>query len=103
MANLEGRLKRLSIELETINEFCEGHKNISYRVEKNVLGTTIPEIYEFTFNLKTFVGINPDNTPIVGNIHKIQIDLSSNYPTFHSLERLSQPKYPKLLSTFTLR
>ena len=82
MANLEGRLRRLKLELEKINKFCEDHNNISYRVEKNVFGTSIPEIYEFTFNLETFIGINPDNSPIIGHIHKIQIDLSNNYPTF---------------------
>ncbi len=82
MATFDGRSQRLLNEKRAIEDLCKNSNTISFAVHKPMIGTDIPEIYDITFKLRTFIGINKDNTPIFGNKHIIRIDLSNNYPTF---------------------
>ncbi len=68
-------------ELALVKEYMDFNPDFSYRVLKYKVGESdIPEIFEFTFNMRSFVGIQADDTPIIGEKHVFTFDMGGKYP-----------------------
>lgn len=80
IATERGIIGRLKTEYEQFQKYTEMNSNFSFKVTKTIMGTNVPCIYELTYKVRTFTGINEDNTPVYGDVHRFSFDLSNNYP-----------------------
>jgi ubiquitin-protein ligase len=83
MANkkYKGTIQRLANELAQFEIYKGMTDFFSYNVLKyHPEANDVPISYELTFKLRSFIGINSDNTPVFGENHKFEFDLGNNYP-----------------------
>jgi ubiquitin-protein ligase len=73
------RDRRLTKDQESINELT--HR--SNLIEATVVSRTptgLPEVWEITYRCRGIVGVNPDESPIYGEHHRVRISLGKDYP-----------------------
>lgn len=74
---------RLAVEHKLIDEICQGNTMINYQCFSPVAGKP-PDTYLITYNVRSIIGINPDQSPIYQNGgHQVEIKLPANYPDFN--------------------
>lgn len=82
MYNLSGmknpRHKRLAKEHTALDNLCRRSDVISYEIVGE--SQPVPNAYLVHYKLKSIVGVDESFNPVFGNLHTIQITLTSNYP-----------------------
>lgn len=76
----KGMIGRLKTEHEQFQKYAEMNSNFSFKVTKMIMGTDVPSVYELNYKVRSFTGINENNTPVFGDVHRFNFDLSNNYP-----------------------
>ena len=85
--------KRLTREFEEIKEICKNSRVLSYEITK-LFGRrddiTIDEMlrsgnypplgYIINYEIKSIVGIDSNQMPIIGDFHQMEIEIPENYP-----------------------
>ncbi len=86
---------RLAMEYSRVEALCNRTSKISFKVLHETRATKLPDEYEITYRLRSIISVNPDGSPIYGDIHKLKLTLPPRWPASDS-----PPEYYMLTDTW---
>jgi len=72
--------RRLAKELEAVHEVCSNNDFVDYEIIDPNYQKRPPRKYRIKYNIKSFIGIDSNGNPLVGDTHIVDLEIPKHYP-----------------------